>query len=72
MYTTARPPLVTCTNAPSCLTRPRAVRFTGVDAGSKGSISTTQPNRFGSFGSSAVTTKRGSFVAQLFLSPPTP
>ncbi len=72
MYTTTRPPLVSCTNAASCLVRPRAVRFTGVESGSNGSNSTTQPKRLGSFGSSALTTKRSSFVAQLNLSPPMP
>ena len=72
MYTTARPPLASCTNAASCLVRPSAVRFTGVESGSNGSNSTTQPKRLGSFGSAAVTTQRSSFVAQLLRSPPMP
>ena len=41
---------VVATVAPSCAARPSAVRFTGTDFGSKGSISTIQPNRLGSFG----------------------
>lgn len=72
MYATTRPPLVTWMKAPSCFMRPRAVRFTGVEAGSNRSISTTHPKRWGSFGSSGPTTKRSSWVVQLFRSPPTP
>jgi hypothetical protein len=40
--------------AASCLNRPSAVCLTGVESGSFGSISTTQPNRFGSLGSRAT------------------
>jgi hypothetical protein len=39
------------------------VRFTGVDRGLNGSISTTQPKRFGSFGSMS-TWNRWSTVCQ--------
>ena len=38
------------TLAPSCLKRPSAVCLRGVDLGSNGSISTTQPKRLGSLG----------------------
>ena len=40
--------------AASCLNRPSAVCLIGVEFGSFGSISTTQPNRFGSLGSCAT------------------
>ena len=49
-YTTARPSFVVAIHAPSCAARPSAVRLTGVLAGSKGSISTTQPKRWNSLG----------------------
>ena len=42
------------THAPSCLKRPSAVRFTGVECGMNGLISVTQPKRFGSFGSTSA------------------
>jgi hypothetical protein len=46
-----RPSWLTACVAHSCAQRPSAVRFTGVDFGSYGSISTIQPKRFGSLGS---------------------
>ena len=48
MYATTWPSRLTTTFAPSCLKRPIAVCFTGVERGSYGSISTIQPKRFGS------------------------
>ena len=50
VYTTARPSSASAKPAFSCFTRPSAVRFFGVEPGSPGSISTTHPKRFGSFG----------------------
>jgi hypothetical protein len=47
----------------SCLKRPSAVRLTGLEAGAKGSISTTQPKRCGSLGFTSAS-KRGSTVCQ--------
>src|SRR5690606_16006365 len=52
MYTTTRPSSASDMAAFSCLKRPRAVSFLGVELGSNGSISTTQPKRLYSFGSS--------------------
>ncbi|CPU67760.1 Uncharacterised protein [Mycobacteroides abscessus] len=49
MYATAFPRRERITLAPSCLNRPSAVCFTGGSSGAYGSISTIQPNRFGSF-----------------------
>lgn len=53
MYTATRPSWVSRVVAASCLNRPTAVRLTGVDVGSYGLTSTTQPNRLISSGSLA-------------------
>ena len=53
MYATGRPSFARITVAPSWANRPSAVCLIGTEAGSYGSISTIQPNRFGSFGSLA-------------------
>ena len=44
------------------------MRFTGVECGSNGSISTTHPKRFGSFGSSSAS-KRVSVVCHRYPAP---
>ena len=56
-YATTRPSSAILIAAPSCLNRPRGVCLIGFACGSCGSISTTQPKRFGSFGS-RVTSQR--------------
>ena len=54
------------TLAPSCLNRPIAVCFRGVEFGSSGSISTIQPNRLGSFTYPAsCALKRGSMRSKV-------
>src|SRR3546814_11012079 len=70
MYTTTRPSPFTTGSAPSCLKRPRALRFFGVEAGSSTSTSTTQPKRLASFGP-AFTSKRLWYFAQAYQSAPT-
>ena len=49
-------------SAPSWRNRPSAVCFTGVEVGSIGSSSTTQPKRFGSFGSLSMSKRLSKFA----------